>query len=121
MEHPKFESDLTLIQTLAEAKNDNIVELHNTLIKDAQANKDLLKSGLEDITDANINDAMSNFRAVRTIDTVGLGNTEAAFPLMLEEFEYFTGDVAKLDVNLSAENRELLAQKLTPECSGKSS
>ena len=119
MEHPKFESNLTLIQTLAEAKNDNIVELHNTLIKDAQANKDLLKSGLEDITDANINDAMSNFRAVRTIDTVGLGNTEAAFPLMLEEFRYFTDDVARLDVNLSAENRELLAQKLTPECSEK--
>lgn len=119
IEHPEFNYNKNLILTLADAKNGNIVELHNTLIKDAQANKDLLKSGLEDITDADINKVMNSKEAVKTIDIIGLGNAEAAFPLMLEEFEYFTRDVVQLSDKLSVENRELLAQKLTPECSEK--
>ena len=119
MEHPLFESNMPVIRSLIKAKNNNIVELHNTLIKDAQANKDLLKSGLDDITDVDINKVMNSENAVKTIDTIGLGNTEAAFPLMLDEFECFTQDVAQLNNYLSPKNKELLAQKLTPECSEK--
>ena len=119
MELPAFKNNAYLIRIYTEAKNDNIEKLHGALVNDAQANKDLLKSGLDDITDADINKVMNSKEAVKTIDIIGLGNTEAAFPLMLEEFEYFTRDVVQLSDKLSAENRELLAQKLTPECSEK--
>ena len=78
-----------------------------------------MKTGLDDITDSDILQVMKSTEAIRTIDTIGLGNTEAAFPLMIDEFETFTRDIANLNQKLSPENRELLAQKLTPEFSQK--
>ena len=78
-----------------------------------------MKTGLDDITDSDILQVMESTEAIRTIDTIGLGNTEAAFPLMIDEFETFTRDIANLNQKLSPENREMLAQKLTPEFSQK--
>ena len=107
------------VKEYARAKNDNIVETHAELQQSALKNKDLLKTGLDDITDSDILQVMESTEAIRTIDTIGLGNTEAAFPLMIDEFETFTRDIANLNQKLSPENRELLAQKLTPEFSQK--
>ncbi|MCI5888916.1 MAG: hypothetical protein MRZ62_05330, partial [Brachyspira sp.] len=107
------------VKEYARAKNDNIVETHAELQQSALKNKDLLKTGLDDITDDDIIKVMQSSDAIKTVDTIGLGNTEAAFPLMIDEFETFTRDIANLNQKLSPENRELLAQKLTPEFSQK--
>ena len=107
------------VKEYARAKNDNIVETHAELQQSALKNKDLLKTGLDDITDSDILQVMESTEAIRTIDTIGLGNTEAAFPLMIDEFETFTRDIANLNQKLSPENSEMLAQKLTPEFSQK--
>ena len=107
------------VKEYARAKNDNIVETHAELQQSALKNKDLLKTGLDDITDTDIINVMQSSDAIKTVDTIGLGNTEAAFPLMIDEFETFTRDIANLNQKLSPENRELLAQKLTPEFSQK--
>lgn len=87
----------------------NGVEEHKELIQSALANKDLLKSGVEDISDEDVLNVMTDINTARTLHLIGLGNTEAAFPLMLEEFKFFTEDVAEL--NLSPENYERLIQK----------
>ncbi len=109
---------IEMIESYARAKNDNILELHKQLIQDALANKDLLKSGLEDITDGEIEGTTTRRDAVYTIDLIGLGNTEAAFPLMLEEFGEFMIEVANLDRQLLSEgNKELLRQKINPQSS----
>ena len=84
-------------------------EQHNELIQSALANKNLLKSGLEDISDEDVLEVMSNIKTAKTICLLGFRNTEAAFPLMLEEFKFFTNDVTGL--NLSQENYERLIQK----------
>ena len=108
-------NSVSMVETYARAKNDNILLLHKQLIEDAKANKDLLKSGLEDITDSQIEGVTSRRDAIYTIDLIGLGNTEAAFPLMLEEFGEFMIDVANLNVqHLSEGNKELLLEKINP-------
>ena len=99
----------------ARAKDDNIVEKHMQLRADALANKDLLKSGLEDITDWEVKNVTNGKEAIRTIDLIGLGNTEAAFPLMLEEFGEFLRETASFsNEKLSQANKELLLERINP-------
>ena len=109
-----------LVKEYAQAKNEDIVNLHKQLVQDAIANKDLLKPGLEDITDKEIKSVLATEDAVRTVDLIGLGNTEAAFPLMLDEFQEFMSDVEHLDtLGLTPSNCELLRQKINPQQSQK--
>ena len=98
-----------------DAKTENIYDLHQQLIKDALANKDLLKSGLEDITDERIVKTVNHGHAVQTIDLIGLGNTEAAFPLMLDEFDEFMHEISGLYGKLSGDSKECLLKKVNPE------
>ncbi len=107
----------SMISNYARAKTENIAELHRQLVEDAFANKDLLKTGLEDITDRDINYAMMRPETIRALDLIGKGNLEAAFPLMIEEFEAFVDVVDGM--KLSDANREALVQKLTPQNSQK--
>ena len=99
----------------ARAKDDNIVAKHQQLRQDALANKDLLKSGMEDISDWDIRNRTSVVEAIHTIDLIGLSNTEAAFPLMLEEFGEFLRETSTLSQSqLSEGNKELLLSKVNP-------
>ena len=100
----------------ARAKDDKILDKHKQLISDALANKDLLKSGVEDITNWQITSVTERPEAVSTIDLIGLGNTEAGFPLMLEEFREFMHEMSKLSKEqLSDSNKELLLRKVNPQ------
>lgn len=103
----------SFIRDYARARNNNIVQEHDSFIQDALANKDVLKSGLEDITDSKILDAVESKNAIKALDILGKRNLEAAFPLMLDELHHFIDDVAEM--KLSPENREALLETFTPE------
>ena len=47
------------------------------------------------------------------VGVIGIGNTEAAFPLTLNDFVEFTEEVAGM--KLSESNNELLMQKINPQ------
>ncbi len=99
----------------ARAKDDNIVEKHARLRHDALDNKDLLKSGMEDISDWEVKNVTGMSEAIRTLDLIGLSNTEAAFPLMLEEFGEFLRETSELsETKLSDANKELLMERVNP-------
>ena len=99
----------------ARAKDDNIVEKHARLRQDALDNKDLLKSGMEDISDWEVGNVTGRSEAIRTLDLIGLSNTEAAFPLMLEEFGEFLRETSELsETKLSDANKELLMERVNP-------
>ena len=85
---------------------------HQKLIKSALEHKDVLKLGLADITDDDIKYVITNFDTIKTLNLIGKTNTEAAFPLMIDNFEYFVDDVANL--KLSTKNEELLRQIINP-------
>lgn len=103
---------ISIISNYARAKTEHIADVHRQLVEDAFANKDLLKTGLEDITDRDINSTMTKPETIRALDLIGKGNLEAAFPLKLEEFEDFVDIVDGME--LSVANKEALVQKLTP-------
>ena len=103
------------VSAYAKAKNDNIVELHEKLIKDAIANKDVLKTGLDDITESEINEITMSSDAIKVIDLIGYSAVKAAFPLMIDEFASFIESTSELSSKLSKNEIELLTRAIRPK------
>lgn len=112
-----FVISMSTIQTWARAKNEDVIKQHMQLLQSAFENKDLLKSGLDDITDADICSVVGSDEAIIALDKIGKGTIEAAFPLMLDEFGEFLHEVATLEI--SKDNNEILLQKINPQQSQK--
>ena len=100
------------IPQYAQAKDPDIVKNHQKLYEDAYNNRDTLQSGNEELTDQDLDEAFLEKDVVITLDFVGLGNLEAAFPLQIDLFEDLCEDIARM--SLSDKNRRLLSAKLTP-------
>jgi len=100
------------VVALAKADNPNVLNDFIALKSDAFSSRSLLKSGTEDLTDLELNSILNRSETVRTLDIVGRGTLEAAFPLKVEGFKDCCEDIARL--KLSPKNMETLMQKINP-------
>ena len=92
--------------------SDRHVQEHAELQEDAIERRDLLKSGMDDLTDYDIKRTMDSSETKKALYFIGKGNLEAAFPMTIEGFEDVCEDIA--DMNISAKNKEFLLQKVNP-------
>ncbi len=115
--NPKNINDECLLYNYVATGNPKIYNQYSQLIKDAFANRNILRVGDGEITD---NDIMSVFLKPETIETlnvIGKGNLEAAFSPSIYSFEDFCSYSYSLFQLLSKENLENLKKKLNPESS----
>ncbi|MBR1425099.1 hypothetical protein IJ579_06010, partial [bacterium] len=95
-----------------EVEDPDIIAKHMDLYHDAYSSRDLLKTGLEDLTDRDIDEVFLSSDAVKALDIMGKGNLEAAFPMMIDGFEDFIEEVAK--IHLSESNKAALIERINP-------
>lgn len=105
-------TDINLIKYYSISESDDIEIKHQELVKDAFAKRDLLKTGLEDLTDNHINNVFNSRETILALDLIGKTNLEAAFPMMIDNFEDYTRIIS--NIKLSPENRALLIQIINP-------
>lgn len=100
------------IELYAKAEDEDIDTKHKELLEDAFAKRDLLKTGLDDLSDSQIRMVFHTPEIIKALDLLGKSNLEAAFPLMIDNFENFAGIVSKM--TLSDANKALLVSVINP-------
>lgn len=104
--------NIDFIKGYSKSENEDIDILHTELFKDAYAKRDLLKTGLEDLTNYDIDKVFGSLDVIFALDLIGKTNLEAAFPLMIDNFKDFIETITKM--KLSPENKALLIKTINP-------
>lgn len=111
-EHPLFLENTTLINAYAESQNDDIVEMHQTFLKNVFGNKKFVSNAISLAMLKSVFKLLNSEALIKTLDVVGTKTTEVAFLSDPKVFENFMKDVSNLQENLSDENKNLLNRKL---------
>ncbi len=116
--HLKFdEIDENTISAFAKTKNPKIPELHKQLKQDVYSNRNLLKPGLDDLTDEDLNEFLSDEDTISTLNKVGKGVLESTFPETIYGVQDFCTDIKEME--LPDDLFEELMLKIYPENSKK--
>ena len=106
------------LETSYRGTNDNnIVDKHANLIRDAYYNRDLLKGGFSELSDYELARALVGEDIVTALGLLGKGTLEAAFNLDISGFENLCNDILDFTETISRNNLELLREKINPETS----
>ena len=106
-----------LEKSYKETKDENILDKHLQIMKDAYKNKALLRGGYSTLNDYELTYSLINSNVVRALDLLGKGTLEAAFSLDLQGFDNFCQGISDMQDNISKSNLELLKKKINPESS----
>ena len=113
----KGASTESLLYTYVATGNPKINEQFSQLLKDAFSNRNVLRMGDDEITNADIISALLKVETIDTMNLIGKGNLEAAFAPSIYDFENFCSNVFYLMQYLNEENTEILHKKFNPESS----
>ena len=98
-------------------KDENILDKHLQLYKDALKNKHILRGSYSSLGDYELTYTIMNTEVINSLNLLGKGVLEYAFSLDLQGFENFCSDIDNLQKNISKQNQELLKKKINPESS----
>ena len=114
----KFEDiDKKTISYIAKSKNPKLFDLHKQLRHDVYSSKNLLKPGLDDLTNEDLEEFLSNEDTISTLNKVGKGVVTSTFPETIYGVEDFCEDIAEME--LPEDLFEELMLKIYPENSKK--
>ena len=111
------EIDKNIISLVAKYNNPKLIELHNRLKRDVYSSKNILKPGLEELTESDLKLFLNSEDTLLTLQKVGKGVLESTFPETIYGVEDFCRDVGGMD--LPENLYEQLALKIYPENSKK--
>ena len=104
-------------QSYSNTKDENILDKHLQLFKDALKNKHILRGGYSALGDYELTYTIMSTKVINALNLLGKGVLESAFSLDFHGFENFCYDIDLLQKNMSKQNQELLKKKINPESS----
>ena len=97
-----------------ESGNPHILKLHKEFEKDVYANKHLLKSGIDDLSEEDLDDFCWNIGIISALGLVGKSNLESMFPRTLADMYEFGDAVYYSGINLT-DYKDKLSEKIYPQ------
>lgn len=123
-EYLDFDEDAAFKQAKAlleecykESKDENMMDKHWQLFKDAYKNRALLRGGYSELGDYTLTYSFMNEDVIKALNLLGKGVLEQAFSLDIQGFDNFCKNVSDMQKNISNQNVELLKKKINPESS----
>ena len=98
-------------------KDENIMDKHLQLYRDAVKSRYLLRGSYSELNDYDLTYTLMKAQVIQALNLLGRGVLESAFSLDAQGFENFCDDIYDLQNNISKPNLELLKKKINPESS----
>ncbi len=110
-------SILVFDELYSKSKDPKIMDKHLQLLKDAFAQRNLLRGGYSDLTDYELARTVLDVPTIDALSLVGQGNLKYTFSLDYVGFKNFCKNISNFIKTVSNKNLERLKKKINPEVS----